>query len=112
MYVYRAKILRVVDGDTVDAEVDLGFHTKVTMKLRLYGINAPEVGTAAGIEAKEVLKSQIEGLVATITTLRDKQEKYGRYLAVIETEGGKDGAKLNVNDWLVQNGYAAVYYRR
>jgi micrococcal nuclease len=103
MYEYRAKIIRVVDGDTVDAEIDLGFHIKTTMKLRLAGINSPELNTQEGKKSKSVLLSLIEGENVTIQTIKDKQEKYGRYLAVIIKDS------KNVNEWLVEQNLAVRY---
>ena len=64
MYEYKAKVLRVIDGDTMICEVDLGFSIKVTERIRLRGINTPEVrGTEKkrGLEVKEIVKSIIEG---------------------------------------------------
>jgi micrococcal nuclease len=104
MYEYKAKIIRVVDGDTVDAEVDLGFHVVITMKFRLAGINAPEMKTAEGKKAKSALISVIEGKTVKILTIKDKQEKYGRYLAII-----LENDKNNVNNWLVEQGLATPY---
>ena len=45
MYTYKAKLIRIVDGDTIDAEIDLGFDTIVRKRIRLYGINTPETKT-------------------------------------------------------------------
>ena len=67
MYNYNAKCIRVVDGDTIDAEIDLGFDIKVTKRIRLGGINAPESRTRnkvekkLGLAAKERLKEMLEG---------------------------------------------------
>lgn len=104
MYEYRAKITRIIDGDTVDAEVDLGFHVVMAMKLRLAGINAPEMNTAEGKKAKSALISLIEGKKVKILTIKDKQEKYGRYLAVI-----LENDQNNINNWLVEQGLATPY---
>lgn len=103
MYEYSAKILRVIDGDTVEAEVDLGFHLKSTMRFRLAGINTPEMNTVEGKKAKSTLLAMIEGKTVTILTLKDKQEKYGRYLAVIMLDN------KNINDWLVEQNLAVRY---
>ena len=67
MYNYNATCIRVVDGDTIDAEIDLGFDIKVTKRIRLGGINAPESRTRnkvekkLGLAAKERLKELMEG---------------------------------------------------
>lgn len=81
MYVYNCKILRVIDGDTVDAEVDLGFHIKFKMKVRLSKFDAPELSTPEGQIAKAALIHLFDSEEQfTIHTEKDKQEKYGRYL--------------------------------
>lgn len=88
MYEYRAKVIRVVDGDTVEVDVDLGFQIHTKMMLRLYGINAPEMkgpSRVAGQAAKKFLQDMIQsyGGVLRVRTLQDEQEKYGRYLAYL-----------------------------
>lgn len=109
-YTYRAELIRVIDGDTIVANLDLGFSVWVKQYLRLYGINAPEVvgeQKAAGIAAKEALKYRLgEGQVfmpptLIVETFKDRQEKYGRYLARIWADG------QDVNAWLVAQGHAA-----
>lgn len=104
MYEYQAKILRVVDGDTVEAEVDLGFHIKMNMSIRLAGINAPEMKTVEGKKTKAELITLLEDKTVTILTLKDKQEKYGRYLGII-MKGNQ-----NINEWLVEQKMAVRYY--
>lgn len=103
MYLYKATILRVVDGDTVDALVDLGFHITIEMKLRLYGINAPEMKTEAGHPARDYLKSLLDGKIITLKTIKDKREKYGRYLAILIADNAI------VNDMMVNAGHAVPY---
>ena len=103
MYEYKAKVLRVVDGDTIDAEVNLGFNIKAEMKFRLAHINAPEMNTNEGKNAKLVLAERIENKEVTILSLKDRKEKYGRYLAVIVSDN------ININEWLVQQNLAVKY---
>lgn len=103
MYEYQAKVLRVVDGDTIDAEVDLGFHIKMVMKIRLAGINAPEMDTDSGKKTKAQLVTLLENQTITLLTIKDKQEKYGRYLGVIVKD------KQNINEWLVEQKLAVRY---
>ena len=95
MYEYKAKILRVIDGDTFEASIDLGFHTHRVEKLRIYGYDAPEVKLYEGVtedekqlglEAKkfcEELFSDPENQEITIRTHYDKTGKYGRFLATM-----------------------------
>ena len=107
MYQYKAKIIDVYDGDTVTALVDLGFLSFREMKLRLYGIDTPELRGVEKVEGKKV-RDIVTGMIldkeVTINSFKDKQGKYGRYLATIVLEDG-----LNVNQWLVENGYAKPY---
>lgn len=115
LYTYRATITKVVDGDTVRANVDLGFRIWVNDEtFRLYGIDAPETRAYAGREvseaekkrgqeSKKVLKNLLEGRAVSLCTIRDKRGKYGRYLARIFVDG------LDVNEWMVKKGYAVPY---
>jgi len=106
MYSYQAKILKVIDGDTVQAEVDLGFHIKMTMNLRLLGINTPEMNSKiaaevkAAREAKDFLVGIVLNKVVSVLTVKDRTEKYGRMLATIIFEG------QNINQLLINGGHA------
>lgn len=108
LYHYRAKVVSVYDGDTCTVDIDLGLHTWVhEEKLRLARINAPEVlgpEKPAGLAARDFLRSLIDGREIFIQTIKDKQEKYGRYLAEVFVQ--QNGAWVNVNDLMVQNGQA------
>ncbi len=106
MYTYKAKIIAVYDGDTVTAMVDLGFFHFQQMRLRLYGINTPEirgVEKEAGIIVRDILRGLILDKEVVIHSYKDKQEKYGRYLATIMV------GDSNINHWLVDNGHAKPY---
>ena len=107
-YTYPAKIVRVIDGDTVEADLDLGFGIVKRDKLRLYGINAPEARgkeKERGKEATEHLKKLLEKFpLDTIRTMKDKQGKYGRYLAVLH--GMRDGCPVDLNFMMVSDGHA------
>jgi micrococcal nuclease len=110
IYEYRARIVRVVDGDTVHAEVDLGCDVHVALTLRLAEINAPELATADGKASKAWLENQLaltSGLV-TLRTEKDHREKYGRYLARIYSgEPGLSG--VSVNDLMIAARMAVPY---
>jgi micrococcal nuclease len=108
-YVYMANIVRVIDGDTVVADIDLGFHTwRRDERLRLARINAPEPRgdtKEAGLAATEWLKNKVEGKRLIIRTAadksgRDKRGKFGRYLVELYLDG------RNLNDEMVQLGLA------
>ena len=102
MFTYQAKLIEVIDGDTVDLLIDLGFGVHVRERCRLYGIDAPEMPTEAGRNAKAYLESLIgeatgELFVATRKMTRkpkEKTDKYGRYLAVLYV--GADSLDMNV----------------
>jgi micrococcal nuclease len=88
IYIYKAELIRVVDGDTVDLIIDLGFDTLRKERFRLYGIDAPEMNTEAGKEAKAWLFEALQPLeaiyVQTIQlSTKAKRDKYGRFLAVL-----------------------------
>lgn len=108
MYEYRARITRVIDGDTVEAEIDLGFHVSLSVTLRLAGINAPEtkgVERPRGLAATRFLDSLLTELTGgtrqvTVRTQKDVTEKYGRYLAELIT------GETNLNQSLVTAGHA------
>lgn len=107
MYTYKAKIIAVYDGDTVTALVDLGFLHTQEMKLRLYGIDTPEMRGTEKVEGKKVrdiVREMILDKEVTIRSYKDKQGKYGRYLATIVLENG-----LDLNQWLIDNGHAKPY---
>lgn len=92
MYQYRAKLLRVIDGDTVDIEVDLGFKIFHDIRVRLGGVNAPEKNTSEGMAAKAFVIMWFAdpvkaGLPIDVYTRKDSTEKYGRYLADIYCNG-------------------------
>lgn len=103
MYQYKAKVLKVVDGDTVHVDVDLGFHVRVKMKIRLSAINAPELSEDAGKIARDRLKEKLDGQDVIVYTKKDSQEKYGRYLAEIYLDG------VNINDWMLNENLAVPY---
>lgn len=104
LHEYRARIVRVVDGDTVEADVALGFNTwRRGERLRLVGIDAPEPRgetRAAGERATDALRRRIEGRELVICTVADRADSFGRYLVRIY-----DGAEA-VNDWLIEKGLA------
>jgi micrococcal nuclease len=83
LYTYRATLARIVDGDTVDLNVDCGFKTWRRDRFRLAGINCPEMSTPEGEVAYTAAAVWFvhAGAPFYVQTLRDRQEKYGRYLA-------------------------------
>jgi micrococcal nuclease len=130
MYQYNAVIRKVVDGDTIEIDIDLGLSAWVhNEKIRLYGIDTPEVygvkkGSAEwerGTRASEFVKKYlIENDPVIIETIKDKKEKYGRYLALIYikidqsvltglTDIRSIGEFYCLNDMLIAKGLAKKY---
>lgn len=83
MYEYKAVVKRVVDGDTIDVTIDLGFHIQYTERVRLARINAPEMSTDAGKVVKTFMVDTLEGRNVTIKTQKNTFDKYGRWIAEI-----------------------------
>jgi len=103
-YRYKAKIVRWVDGDTVDLYVDLGFRQYVNTRFRLFGIDTPERGDALWGEATDFAENAAPvGSDVVIEVYKDA-DKYGRWLVNIKVEGA------SVNDALVAAGLAVPYY--
>lgn len=91
-YAYQATVVSVYDGDTITADVDLGFNVWLKGEtFRLYGINAPEVRGSErplGLLTRDWLRSRIDGRQITIKTIADKKGKYGRWLAILCDDQG------------------------
>ncbi|MEM9328816.1 MAG: thermonuclease family protein [Bacteroidota bacterium] len=110
LYHYKALVVGVYDGDTITAQVDLGFHVQFTEKFRLSGIDTPEVRGGEreqGIISRDALRSKILNQEVFIETEKDKKGKYGRYLATVHLE--EDGEWINVNEWLVTEGLGVFH---
>lgn len=92
MYEYNAHVIRVVDGDTLHVRLDLGLDIYTDVTLRLAGVNTPEMSTPDGAAAKEFTRQWLFDqcdspstipIPIKVRTIKDRREKYGRYLAVI-----------------------------
>ena len=112
-FCYRATVVRIIDGDSVVVDIDLGFGLVLkNQNIRLYRVDTPESRTkdlkekSAGLLAKDIVKGFIDtGSVITIKTLLDNKGKYGRILGTIVDEKG-----INLNEYLIDNAYAVEYY--
>ena len=110
---YSAKLLRVVDGDTADAMIDLGFKTWIKVRIRFYGVDAWESrtrnleekkkGLAAKAYVKDLLENSDEGKFSIISHGRGK---YGRVLGELFVKGHES----SVNELLKENGHAYEYH--
>lgn len=114
MYEYRIKkVTGVVDGDTIDVDIDLGFNISYSQRVRLAGIDTPESRTsdkaekALGLESKEFLKKAISqaSLVVIKTEKPDSSEKYGRILGWVYL----DNSPKSINEIMIDEGYAWGY---
>lgn len=109
LYHYRAVISSVWDGDTCTADIDLGFSFSYSkIKLRLYGIDAPELRgetLEAARASRDFLREKVLNKEVLLQTIKDSTGKYGRYLANIWLKQ-EDGSYILVNDLLVIEGHA------
>jgi micrococcal nuclease len=114
LYIYRVKkVHAVVDGDTIDVDIDLGFNVSFFQRVRLAGIDTPESRTldkrekALGLEVKKKLKEILDSATTIVikTEKPDSTEKYGRILGWLYV----DGAEQSVNHSLIASGYAWEY---
>ena len=113
-YIYRIKsVLKVVDGDTIDASIDLGFDISLTKRIRFAGIDTPESRTRdleekkLGLESKEWLKKALEGAkdILIKTEKPDSTEKYGRIIGHLFI----NGQETSLNNQMIDEGYAWPY---
>jgi len=114
LYTYRVrKVHKVVDGDTIDVDIDLGFNVSYYQRVRLAGIDTPESRTTdkyekeLGLEVKKKLGELLSNAkdVVIRTEKPDSTEKYGRILGWLYL----DGAEKSVNEALIAGGYAWEY---
>lgn len=114
LYLYRARVVRVVDGDTLIAELDLGCHVRMIREVRLVGINTPELSSrdagerARAVEARERVEALVLDRRCWVRTELDRGDKYGRLLGRVYAEDGP-GEAGEVNAFLVARGLAVPY---
>ena len=114
MYQYKAKILKVLDGDTVDIDLDLGFNIILSnQRVRMAGIDTPESRTVdkeekirGNLSKKKLAEKLPIGSYVTIETQKsdNNDDKFGRILAIFVLED-----KTNLNQWMIDNNYAVLY---
>ena len=114
MYEYRVKkVTKIVDGDTIDVEIDLGFDISYSQRVRLNGIDTPESRTTdleekkLGLEVKEYLKHRLDGKTDIVikTEKPDSSEKYGRILGWLFINDDD----TSINEKMINEGYAWEY---
>ena len=111
MYKYNAKLIRVIDGDTIDALIDLGFNVWVKKRIRLYGIDTPETRTR-DLEEKKAGKAAEARLIELMWECGNEFVlvshgigKYGRCLGELFIENSQE----SVNQMLINEGHAQIY---
>ena len=110
---YVKKVSKVVDGDTIDVDIDLGFDISFSSRVRLAGIDTPESRTTdkmektLGLESKDYLKKAIDACTSVVikTEKMDSSEKYGRILGWVFL----DGSEISINQKMIDEGYAWGY---
>lgn len=115
---YGAKVLKVIDGDTIDLNVDLGFKIHHEIRVRLFGVNTPESRTKdlkekeLGLKAKQFTQDWLTNHHwVFINTIPDKNDKYGRILAKIySSENISDPKTACLNTDIIESGFAREYY--
>ena len=113
MYEYKIKTIdHIVDGDTFDCSLDLGFNITHKIRVRMYGINTPESRTrdleekARGLASKKRLIELLEEHEGNLIVQTNKKGKYGRYLGTLFA--GETG--ININKQLIEEGFAVEYF--
>ena len=117
MYEYKCKIVKIIDGDTVDVDIDLGFGVWLHKeRIRLYGIDTPESRTRDleekkyGLKAKKLVETFMPvGSIQTLITEKDKSGKFGRILGKFRVHEPHLDRYIILNDFMVDNHYAVEY---
>jgi len=118
MYEYRCKIVRVVDGDTADVDIDLGFGVWLKkQRIRFYGIDTPESRTSDDVEkiygkaASAFVESYLPvNSVQTLITHKDAVGKYGRILGQFKCYDSEIDAWIILNDLMIEKHHAVAYH--
>jgi len=114
MFDYRCKLTRVVDGDTIDVNLDLGFNVWHKARVRMLGIDTPEKRTrnleekVLGLASTARLKELLKGKIVEIECSKEKG-KFGRVLGIVWTID-KEGNRINCNNQLIEEGHARPYF--
>lgn len=115
MYTYNAKVTRIIDGDTLELDIDLGFNVHVNERIRLYGVNTPEIfgakakdiiekteGLAAKVFVEKWVQDNPELILSSFDSRKIGQEKYGRWLGVLKSKITDE----SLNDALIEAGHS------
>lgn len=104
LYHYKCELVRILDGDTVELDIDLGMRIWMRVICRLYGINTPEMKTPDGPVSKDQLS---KFKIVQCRTYLDRRDKYGRLLVELFDDFG-----VNMNAWMFDNRYAVKYPKK
>lgn len=112
LHTYRCDVLRVLDGDTIDVNVDLGFGVFTRQRLRIFGVNSPEKNTDAGKDAllfvSDLLYQSSDVVIRTMKQSSksdaEKREKFGRYLVNLVVDGEP------LTDLIIKAGHGKAYF--
>ena len=118
VYEYKCKIVKVIDGDTTDVDIDLGFGVWLKkQRIRFYGIDTPESRTSDKVEkiyglmAKDVVLHFLPvGSAQTLRTKQDDKGKYGRILGEFLIHDAKTDSQMTINDWMIREHHAVAYF--
>jgi micrococcal nuclease len=105
MYKYNAQVLKVIDGDTLDLFIDLGFKVGFNTRIRLIGIDTPEKNFPYGKVVKDYLTNLLEGNKVYLDVT--KKDKYGRYLGMVYLN---ESDNVSVNELLINESMAKAYH--
>ena len=105
MYQYEAQVIKVIDGDTLDLFIDLGFKVGFNTRIRMIGIDTPEKWHPYGKVVKAYLQQELEGKKIFLDVT--KKDKYGRYLGVVYLNKNDE---QSVNDKLIEINMAKAYH--
>ena len=118
MFEYKCTIVKVIDGDTVDVDIDLGFGVWLKkQRIRFYAIDTPESRTRDleekkyGLVAKAFVEAHLPvGSIRTLTTVKDKAGKYGRILGKFKAYDSYIDAWVNLNQWMIIKHLGVEYH--
>ena len=110
MYTYQCNTIRVIDGNTVDASIDLGFNVTIRQRIKMYGVNVKDIRSTdeevrqQAIASKQKL-AELLGNEFVCETIMNKRGKAGRIMGKLTTIG-TDGSKVDINQELIDQGFA------
>lgn len=111
LYLYSARVVSIIDGDTFDLGIDLGFGIEIRDRVRLFGVNCPEISSSEGIQAVEYINSLVKvDQQITIRSIKNRREQYGRYLVIIYLESDPNKISKSLNRMLLESGNAVAKY--